>query len=79
MSDQLHLKWGWIAWALIAAVAGAVCGVATLPARGAAAQPSLGPGTPHVSINGATLFSHIDIYHQPAFQNGVTIYATAKM
>jgi hypothetical protein len=34
MADPLHLKWGWIPWALIAAAAGAVCGVASLPIRG---------------------------------------------
>ena len=79
MSDQLHLKWGWIAWTLIAAVAGAVCGVATLPARGAEAQPSPSPATTQVSANGAAMFSYNGIYYQPAFQNGVTIYATAKM
>ena len=31
MTDPLHLKWGWIVWTLIAAVAGVVCGVASLP------------------------------------------------
>jgi len=51
MPDQLHLKWGWIAWTLIAAVAGFVCGVATLPARGAEAEDrsSLSPATPQPS------------------------------
>jgi hypothetical protein len=33
MRDQLHLKWRWIPWTLIAALAGAVCGVATLPVK----------------------------------------------
>ena len=32
MADQLQLKWRWIPWVLFAALAGAVCGVATLPA-----------------------------------------------
>ena len=31
MADPLHLRWGWIAWTLIAALAGAVCGVASMP------------------------------------------------
>jgi hypothetical protein len=35
MTDHRRSKWGWIAWTLLAALAGAVCGVTPTPARGA--------------------------------------------